>query len=72
MTTLGLEGGWIVRSHIGWKGEQSILYKGVKTSPYHTRFKNIEGKPERENPTKTISASGVLELLHISFHELQT
>jgi len=25
--------GWIVRSHISWRGEQSILYKGVETSP---------------------------------------
>ena len=25
--------GWIVRSHIGWRGEQSIPYKGVETSP---------------------------------------
>ena len=25
-------GGWIVRSHIGWGGKRSILYKGVKTS----------------------------------------
>ena len=24
--------GWIVRSHIGWRGEQSITYKGVETS----------------------------------------
>ena len=23
----------IVRSHIGWKGERSIPYKGVETSP---------------------------------------
>ena len=30
--TLGTEGGWIVRFHIGWRGEQSILYKGVETS----------------------------------------
>jgi len=30
--TLGAEGGWIVRSHIGW-GEQIILCKGVETSP---------------------------------------
>ena len=22
-----------VRSHIGWRGERSILYKGVETSP---------------------------------------
>ena len=25
--------GGFVRSHIGWRGEQNISYKGVKTSP---------------------------------------
>ena len=25
--------GWIVRSHIGWRGERSIPYKGVETLP---------------------------------------
>ena len=25
--------GWIVRSHIGWRGERNISYKGVETSP---------------------------------------
>ena len=30
--TLGSEAGWIVRSHIGWGGEQNILYKSVETS----------------------------------------
>ena len=29
----GLSRGWIVRSHIGWRRERSILYKGVETSP---------------------------------------
>ena len=29
----GPKGEWIVRSHIGWGGEQSILYKSVETSP---------------------------------------
>ena len=24
--------GWIVRSHIGWRGERNIPYKGVETS----------------------------------------
>ena len=24
--------GWIVRSHIGWRGKQNIPYKGVETS----------------------------------------
>ena len=62
--TQGLEGrGWIVRSHIGWGGKQNILYKGVETSPWQTRFKNLEGKPERENPKRTISASGEFGLL---------
>ena len=23
---------WIVRSHIGWRGERNISYKGVETS----------------------------------------
>ena len=39
-----------MRSHIGWGGERSILYEGVETSP---RFKNLEGKSERESPKKT-------------------
>ena len=26
---LGPKGGWIVISHIGWRGERNILYKGV-------------------------------------------
>ena len=30
---LGLEGRWIVMSHIGWGGEQTTIYKGVKTFP---------------------------------------
>ena len=30
---LGPEGGWIVRSHIGWGGERNIFYEGVETSP---------------------------------------
>ena len=37
-----------VRSHIGWRGERSILNKGVETSP--TCFKNLHGKFERESP----------------------
>ena len=31
--TLGPQEGWIVRSHIGWRGERSILYKGVEIYP---------------------------------------
>ena len=52
--------GWIVRFHIGWGGERNILYMSVETSPQQTRFKNLEGKLERKNPKKTISAIGGL------------
>ena len=37
-----------MRSHVGWGGEQNTLYKGVE--PLQTRFKNLEGKLERESP----------------------
>ena len=30
---IGPPSGWIVRSHIDWRGERNSLYKGVKTSP---------------------------------------
>ena len=49
-----------MRSHIGWGGERNILYKGVETSLYQTRFKNLEGKPERESLKRTISDNGGL------------
>ena len=29
----GPQGGWIVRFHVAWRGERSIPYKGVETSP---------------------------------------
>ena len=49
-----------MRSHISWGGEQNTLYKGVETSPWQMCFKNFKGKPERESPKRTISASGGL------------
>ena len=58
---------WIVRSHIGWREKRSILYKGVETTSYKTRFKNLEGKSDRENPKRTISASGEVKLLQVGF-----
>ena len=30
-------------SHIGWKGEQNIFYKGVETSTWPMHFKKLEG-----------------------------
>ena len=58
--TLGLEGGWIVRSHVSWGGKRSILYKGMETSPMQTRFKNLEGNLKRKGPKITISTYGGL------------
>ena len=29
----GSSRGWIVKSHIGWREERNIPYKGVETSP---------------------------------------
>ena len=52
-------------SHIGWRGERNILYKGVETSLYQTCFKNLEGKPERKSPKRTISVSGGLGMLQM-------
>ena len=39
--TLG-PGRWIVRFHIGLRGEQNISYKSVKTSLSQTRFKTVK------------------------------
>ena len=30
---VGPQGGWIVRSYIGWRGERNISYKSMETSP---------------------------------------
>ena len=54
-----------MRYRIGWRGERNIFYKGVETFPSKTRFKNLEGKPERESPKRTISASGGSGLLQM-------
>ena len=63
--TLGLKGGWIVMSHIGWGGEQTTIYTGVwKLSPSR-RVLSFEGKLERERPKKTISASSGSGSLHM-------
>ena len=43
----GPSGGWIVRSHLGWRGERNIFLQKCS-------FKNFERKPERENSKKTI------------------
>ena len=37
-----------MRSHVGWRGERSIPYKGVETSLYHMRFKTLRGSPEEK------------------------
>ena len=54
-----------MRSHLGWGGERSILYKGVETSPKQTCFKNLEGKPKRKSLKRTISVSSGLRAFHM-------
>ena len=61
-----------MRSLIGWGGERNTLYKGVETSPEQIRFKNFEGKPERENPMRIITASGGLGPLERIVMELSS
>ena len=46
------KGGGIVMSHVGWGGEQTIIYKGVETFHYRHVL-----KLERESPKRTVSAS---------------
>ena len=58
--TLGSEGRWIARSYIGRRGERSIIYKSLETSPLQMRFKNLEGKLEKESSKRTISTSNGL------------
>ena len=49
---LGPECGWIVISHIGWRGKRNTLYNGVETFPYQMHFKALmrssEGKAQRK------------------------
>ena len=53
--------------------ETEIFFIRVwETSPDQTRFKNLEGKFEREISKRTISASGGLELLHKLFRDIIT
>ena len=54
-----------MRSHVSWRGERNIFYKGIETSPSRTHFKNLERKPKRESAKKTVSASGGLRLLQM-------
>ena len=61
-----------MRSHLGWRGEQSILCKGVETSLQQTHFKNFEGKLGREDPKKTIFASSGLGLGRLHFQTTLT
>ena len=59
--------GVVGRSHIGWGGERSILYKCVKTSPSRSVLKRW-GKSRKESPKKTISVNdglGPLQLNHV-------
>ena len=53
-----------MRFHIGWRGERSILYKGVETL-LSGRVLRTLGEAREESPKRTISVSGRLGLFCI-------
>ena len=63
--TLGPHGGWIVRSHIGLRGEEAFLVRVWKLLPKHTCFKTVRLMAIRNVPRWTISVSNGLGLLQI-------
>ena len=65
---IGPPRGWIVRSHVGWRGERNIVYKSVEISLQHTRFKILRGGTK--GIKRKISASGGLGLLQKTRHQV--
>ena len=59
--TLGHKGGWIVRSHVGYRGERNIFKRVWKPLPSKRVLKIL-----RENSKKTISTSGGLRVYMLS------
>ena len=51
-----------VRFHVGWRGERSIPYKGVETSPYETCFKTVRLTAICNGSKRTIFVSDGLGL----------
>ena len=49
--TLGVEGGWNVRSYIGWRGEQNIL-KVWKPLPRRGVSKTLRGRLKEKAQTR--------------------
>ena len=57
---VGPQGRWIVRSHLGWRGEQNIPYKGYVNLSLSDAFWNCE--VDNYTDQKTISISGEIGL----------
>ena len=57
--------GYIVRSHIGWKGKRSIPYKGMEVSPKWACFETIRLMTIRNGQKRTIYADSGLELFQM-------
>ena len=55
----------IVRSNVGLRGERTISFKGVKISPYQTRFKIVRLTTIHNRPKRTISINSKLERLQM-------
>ena len=49
-----------VRFYVGWRREQSILYKDIETSPNKRVLKTLRGRPELGRRTKHILRCGNL------------
>ena len=54
-----------MRSHLDWRGERNIFYKGVETSHYQTCFKTVRLTAIRNRLKRIISTSGELEPLQM-------
>ena len=52
--------GVIVRSHIGWEENKTLFIRVWKPLPSRQCFKNLEAKPERKSPKRTVSTSSEL------------
>ena len=60
--------GWIVRSHNGWKGEWSISYKHMETSPSWMRF-NFKGKAKGKSTVIISNGKYLNRHIHLlNFH----
>ena len=54
-----------MRSHIDWREQRNISYKGRESSPYYTRFKTVNLIAILNRQKRTISAGSKLIFLQM-------